>query len=180
MKTNQPTLKTHLARIVSIFFGMLTFLMLSSCGRSTADKPNSEIFTLMTKSQSHFQIDVGEEGHSHGDIRIFEGLLTEKNENVVGRYTAMQNTVSLAQKSDNSDEVHEDRFRTIIFEFDDGSTMIATGISHFTVGEPRFAMNDPRVRAIIGGTGKYVGARGQITTTRIGEFLYEVKFEILP
>lgn len=180
MKTNQPTLKRPLARITSIFFGMLTFLMLFSCDRPSADKPNSEKFTLYSEDQSLVHIDIAHEGRSHGDIYVFEALLTEKNNNVVGRLTGKLVTASLPNKNNNPEQVHEDRFITMIFEFDDGSTILVNGITHYTVGVFRRTMNDPRDAAIIGGTGKYMGARGQVTTTRIADQRYELKFEILP
>ena len=86
---NQPTLKRPLARITRIYFGILSFLILFSCDRPPSDKPNSEKFTLIGKSQYLHQIDAGEEGHSHGDIRIFEGSLMDKiSKNIVGQYTA--------------------------------------------------------------------------------------------
>ncbi len=181
MKAIQPTLKRPLVRTASVFFGMLTFIMFLNCDCPSADNQNSKKFTLIAKSQSLNQLDVGEQGHSHGDIKFFEGSFKdEKNKNIVGRYTAMYETVSMPQKSGNPKQVHEDRFRTIIFEFDDGSTILVKGLTHFSVGKSRMDMNEPRDAAIIGGTGIYMGAKGQYTATRIAELLYEFKFEILP
>ncbi len=180
MKTNQPTLKRPLTRITSIFLGMLTFLMLFSCDNPSADKQKSEKFTIISKLESHILIDSGEEGHSHGDKVIREGSFMDKNnKNDVGRYTLILETVTSPQKSGNSDQTHEDRILTIIFQFNDGSTIIAKGITHYTVGESAIDINTPTVRAIIGGTGKYMGARGQYTVTRTGDSLFEVEFEIL-
>lgn len=88
-------------------------------------------------------------------------------------------TVFLPQDSSNPDLVHEDRFHTAIFEFDDGSTIVVIGLTHYTIGEPRLTKSDPRDSAIIGGTGIYTGVRGQITITRIEELHHEYKFEIL-
>jgi hypothetical protein len=36
-----------------------------------------------------------------------------------------------------------------------------------------------QIRAVIGGTGKYIGARGQVTTTRNDDQTYEHRFELL-
>ncbi len=181
MKTTKPTLKLPLPRIASIFFGMLTFLLFLNCDRPSADKPNSKKFTLIGKYQFHYQIDVGEEGHSHGDIKVFEGsLMDKKKENIVGRYTGKLDFLSLPQKNGSPDQVHEDRFRTIVFEFDDGSTIVIKGLSHYSFGESFMDIDDPRDAAIIGGTGIYIGARGQVSTTRITDIHYEYKFEILP
>ena len=41
------------------------------------------------------------------------------------------------------------------------------------------ALNYPLIQAITGGTGKYMGVRGQVTTTRIADESYEHKFELL-
>lgn len=177
--TNQPTLIRLMVRNTSFSLCMLTFLTLLSCYSPSADKPDSEKFTLFLEIQSHFQIDVGEEGHSHGDIIIFEGLLTDKYENVVGRLTAKHIIGSLPHKNSNPNQVHEDRFRTLICEFDDSSTIVINGYTYYTIGEIMRIINDPRNTAIVGGTGKYLGARGQVTITRIGESFYEYKFEIL-
>lgn len=181
MKTNQPILKRSLVRTVSVFLGLITFLLYLNCDSVSTDNQHSKIFTLIAKSESLYELDVVEDGHSHGDIKIFEGSFTDKkNKNIVGRFTAMHETVSVPQKNGDREQVHEDRFRTIMLEFDDGSTILVKGLTHFSIGKSRMDMNESRGAAIIGGTGKYIGARGQYTATRIAELLYEFKLEILP
>ena len=41
------------------------------------------------------------------------------------------------------------------------------------------AANTEQVRAVIGGTGTYIGARGQVTTVRNDDGSYEHSFELL-
>lgn len=95
MKRNQQSVNQFLAQILCIFFSMLTIL---SCNRQAAEKPNIEKFTLFAEAQSVNQVDVAHEGSSHGDLFIFEGLLTDKDNNAVGHYTGMHKTMSLPHK----------------------------------------------------------------------------------
>jgi hypothetical protein len=56
---------------------------------------------------------------------------------------------------------------TLVFEFGDNNSIMAQGPSLIAAaGNARTAVGKPIVRAIIGGTGKYKFANGQLTSTR--------------
>jgi len=78
--------------------------------------------------------------------------------------------LSRALRADGYDSAAGDQFmlmNTLVFEFGDNNSIMAQGPSVIaTAGNARTAVGKPIVRAIIGGTGKYKFANGQLTSTR--------------
>jgi hypothetical protein len=57
--------------------------------------------------------------------------------------------------------------------------IVVSGASVYPEQSVEMAINNPQVRAVIGGTGDFIGARGQVTTVRNEDGSYEHSFEIL-
>ena len=56
--------------------------------------------------------------------------------------------------------------------------MVAGG-SVYAQGTQEMPAGRPQVRAVIGGSGTFIGARGHVTTTREADGTYEHRFELL-
>jgi hypothetical protein len=72
----------------------------------------------------------------------------------------------------------EARLRTLIFTLP-GGQMIAQGNSIYPLGAVEINPNTPIVIAVTGGTGTYLGARGQVVTSRNTDGTYTHKFTLL-
>jgi hypothetical protein len=67
----------------------------------------------------------------------------------------------------------EQRATLLIFTFGDNrdDQIVVMGVPDYPPNAAEFNAGQPVVRAILGGTGKYMGACGQLTSTRNGRFL---------
>ncbi|MEI6506624.1 MAG: hypothetical protein WCO90_12220, partial [Planctomycetota bacterium] len=65
----------------------------------------------------------------------------------------------------------EKRMRNVVFYLGDGQ-IVASGMGLYPKTEQYFATSVPQRIAIVGGTGKYLGARGEVTTTRSADGTY--------
>lgn len=63
------------------------------------------------------------------------------------------------------------RYRTLVFEFADGQ-VVAEGVSRYASAGPFLKPGKRTTIAIIGGTGAYVGAMGQVKTVHLGRGLH--------
>ena len=74
----------------------------------------------------------------------------------------------------------ERRATLLFFTFADRKDqIIAFGVADYTPSAPEFDAGQPAVRAILGGTGKYMGVRGQVTSTRSADGSYTEVFTLL-
>ncbi len=72
-----------------------------------------------------------------------------------------------------------DRVGNIVLDFGGIDTLVIGGHSVYVVGVGEMAVDAPQVRAITGGTGRFIGASGQVTTTRRDAGHYEHKIELV-
>lgn len=120
-------------------------------------------------------IDVAPAGHSDGDILTYEAELQGEN----GRHATLDGYLVIVDEANDS-ESEEDRFSHMVFDFGNGSTIVAEGRSPYTAKAIEMVNNAPRLRAVVGGTGEYIGARGQISTWRNEDGSYDHTIELIP
>jgi hypothetical protein len=78
-----------------------------------------------------------------------------------------------------SDGEFFDRVGNIALDFGGIDTLVVGGRSVYAIGDGEMVVDAPQVRAITGGTGRFIGARGQITTTRRDAGHYDHKIELV-
>ncbi|MGI9197484.1 MAG: hypothetical protein ACR2KE_08500 [Candidatus Nanopelagicales bacterium] len=101
-------------------------------------------------------IDIGDSGTSHGDIAVRNGVIRNGKGKELGRFTSTQIVVDF----DNTRGT-EDRQAFIQLNLPGGSVMLVGTITATQGSAP----STPLIYAISGGTGKYIGARGTMTST---------------
>ncbi|MDA8962135.1 hypothetical protein N9H37_02150 [Congregibacter sp.] len=132
-------------------------------------------FKVVQDLPSITHVDVGVEGGSHGDVMAFEApFITE--DNLSGVLSGIVTTVAI---TDTEGEPFTDRIGTLVFEFGETGTLIVTGGSRYALGQAEMQTDTPQVRAITGGTGRFMGARGQVTTMRKDAGHYQHYFELI-
>jgi allene oxide cyclase-like protein len=122
-----------------------------TAGTASARTPESGTFTVRAHQGTDTNLDQGKPGFSAGDQDLFTGLLTRKGEHV-GRVTGTCTTVSVGATAAN---------QLCEFDLQFGSSQIATS------GAVRAGQAGPGTfhLPIVGGTGRYRHARGQIAVT---------------
>lgn len=134
-----------------------------------------ETFTLIQDKPEVVDIDLGDAGASHGDMFAFTGVFTAEDgkKGVVRGINLSMNT------TDGSGAPHFSRFANIVLDFGGNDTLVVGGHAAYVVGSIEMVVDAPQVRAITGGTGRFIGASGQVTTTRREAGHYEHKIELV-
>ena len=136
--------------------------MLVDCYIHTVSSP--EPMTIVLDQEAPVVVhDEGSNAQSaRGDVTYFESRLTKAGK-PFGTLSGIIETHDVVSDGTNL----ETRLRSLVFELLDGQ-IIAKGASTYVTGPDFVPLNpaDPVVIAIIGGTGAYLGAYGELVTTR--------------
>lgn len=119
-------------------------------------------------------LDLGMEGPSHGDMLAFEAAISGGG-GLKGVMYGLLTTVDIAE----GDDDFEDRAGQIFLDLGDGNSIAIAGMSVYKHNSKEMDPNGPQIRAVIGGTGSYIGTRGQVTTTRNADGSYEHVVELV-
>jgi len=96
---------------------------------------------------------------------------------VTGELVGSKTLVKMATDANPNLERHA---TLMFFTFADRKDqIIAFGVADYSPKAPEFEAGQPVVRAILGGTGKYIGARGQLASTRNADGSYTQTFTLL-
>jgi hypothetical protein len=111
-------------------------------------------------------VNLGDTAHGHGDGMAFEAVLKDTAGTAVGEVLGWMVTVDIVD-GDSVNAVHiSDRIGTMVFKFEDENKIIASGGTVYHKGEQIMKLGIAQKRAVVGGTGKYKGIKGEVTTTR--------------
>ena len=133
--------------------------MIGGCGESESD---STTLTLDLRGITSVTRDAPPKGSSAGDARSFSGALVTTDGKPAGR---LHGANTLTYKDAANGKPTEYRLATVEFTLNDGSVLVS-GIYPTRPGE--LVPNKDIKRAIVGGTGKYEGAGGQVSQTAKG------------
>ncbi len=115
-------------------------------------------------------IDGGASGDSVGDVRIWRfDAQASTNEPAV-----MDWLMTTTGQVDSATQL-ESRMTTSVVTIGSAGkdTILLQGIGMYPTAGATLKRNAPLERAVVGGTGHYIGARGQMLTTRRGQGHYE-------
>lgn len=133
-------------------------LLLSACGNS------EETLNLIQRSDDPVELtslDLNPNGDS-GDMTTFVADVY-RDDKPFGSVMGTIITVGAIGKGSRLNR--EERLLTAVYDLPDGQ-ISALGISYYFEGERLLPKGDSMTRAITGGTGKYRGVDGEVTTTR--------------
>jgi hypothetical protein len=119
-------------------------------------------------------VDIGPKGKSHGDMLAFEAALRSEAGHT-GTLRGILFTVALPGER----RPHEGRIGQLYIDLGNGDSLVVSGGTIYSGQNTEMTVNAPQVRAVIGGTGEFIGARGQVTTTRKTDGSYEHSFELV-
>jgi len=155
----------------TFLFAFATLLFFTSC-----NAPNTEVkWETMTFNQSKpILVDVndGDENREHGERMFFEAKMNDVNGKEVARLIGMHDIADLPGEDGIGNSTVEERFTKMSIVFSEGDEIVVSGANIYPVDQRIMQAGIPQVRAIGGGTGKYKGIRGQVTTTRKDDETY--------
>jgi hypothetical protein len=152
-------------------------VLIAACG-ARCTNPSPETFTVYSDAPKMSLLDLGQPGNSPGDVyHFFAPLRSGPGGPVTGELFGSKTLIKLA--SDANPNV-ENRGTLLFFTFGGHNDQIVVfGITDYSPTAGEFAVGRPVVRPILGGTGKYMGARGQLTSTRNADGSYMQVFTLL-
>jgi hypothetical protein len=151
--------------------------LIAACGVHSTS-PSNETFTVYEDTLKMSLLDLGQPGNSPGDVyHFFAPLRSSPGGQVTGEVFGSKTLIKLATEA-NPDL--EKRGTLLFFTFGGGQDQIVVfGITDYSPTAGEFASGRPVVRPVLGGTGKYVGAHGQVTSTRNADGSYTQVFTLL-
>ena len=152
-------------------------VLITACGAHSSNQ-STENFTVYEDAPKMSLLDLGAPGNSLGDVYHFSAPLhSERGGPVTGEVIGSKTLVKVATDANPN---LERRATLLFFTFADRKDqIIAFGVADYTPSAPEFDAGQPAVRAILGGTGKYMGVRGQVISTRNADGSYTQVFTLL-
>jgi hypothetical protein len=149
--------------------GVLALMLGASAAMAHSTK---QTFTIQSSPPAISYFDQGPPGKGTGDKYVFNSRLL-RNGKRIGRLHGVKETIRL----EGSEEIVQS---TLTFQFSARNTIIVTGISRVTSSgrEVGLITGEPFVRAVVGGTGRFRDATGQLTSTRLQNGNYRQKFQL--
>lgn len=161
----------------AIFSLLISIIILGSCQSSS----QWETMKLYNGKPSITVINLGDSTHGHGDGTAYEGELMDSTGKVVGEYISWYVTVDV-EKSDTVKSNHfSEKILTIVLNFGPDDEIIIQGGAFHPVDNHMIKQSVPaRKRAIVGGTGKYRGIRGEVVPYRKedGTYVHELIYKL--
>jgi hypothetical protein len=151
--------------------------LIAACGPHSTN-PSTETLTVYENAPTLTPLDLGPPGNSPGDAYYFSApLYSSPGGQLIGEVFGSKTLVNVAaQANPNS----EKRATLLFFTFAGGQDqIIVLGAADYPPTSAEFDSDQPVVRAILGGTGRYLGARGQLTSTRKKDGSYVQVFTLV-
>jgi len=118
-------------------------------------------------------VNLGDTAHGHGDGMAYEATLKDTTGTTVGEVLGWMITVDIMD-GDSANTAHfTERIGTMVIKFDEENKIIASGGTSNHKGEQVMKLGIDQKRAVVGGTGKYKGIKGEITTSRNEDGTYK-------
>ena len=138
-------------------------------GFASASTSSGQVSTVrVIEADPHTEkLDFPPKGQSPGDIYVFDAkILASNGRTVLGELRGTQTEI----KTEHGMETVQGM---LTYELGTGDDIVVGGLSANPVGVTGILVKTkPFVRAVLGGTGKYSGATGTVTTTRLTSTRY--------
>lgn len=120
-------------------------------------------------------VDAGDEGPSAGDLRIFH-FDGESDDGETVTMNWMMTTTAI----DSPAADVESRVTTGVFAFGEGTDdqLVLEGVAFYPGTDATLKVSDTVLRSLIGGTGRFAGATGEVASTRLDDGSWEHVFHI--
>lgn len=133
--------------------------------------------TVYQDAPTMHPVDIGPAGNTPGDEYVFFApLRSTPGGAAIGE---VYGTKKLAKPPAAESPDVEQRATLLFFTFQDRrDQIVVAGVPDYPPGQGEFSAGVAVVRAVIGGTGKYAGARGELTSTRNPDGTYKQVFDL--
>ena len=162
----------RIIRPLAVAGAAIAIATVAGCGGSSVPAD----FSLGQRPPHLAAVDQGASGASTADLDVFDAALTKDGAPFGTLYG--EQTVEAEQSAAAAHGAVETRMTDLVFELPDGQ-IVVHGASAYPRGNWHLHAGTPVVRAIVGGTQAYVGASGELTTTRNANGTYTQAFHFV-
>ena len=120
-------------------------------------------------------IDLHIEGASVADMVLYEATIAG-DQGESGMLTGFLITADVPDAE--TGDVHQDRLGQLSFDLGNGTSLVVAGEAIYSGENVEMTPNAEQLRAVVGGTGDFLGARGQVATTRNDDGSYRHEFTL--
>ncbi len=144
--------------------GIIGFALGSASALPAAQaEQHTRTFVLTQQPPTLHPIDLHIEGASVADMVLYEASIAgELGES--GLLTGFLITADVPDAETN--DLHQDRLGQLSFDLGNGTSLVVAGEAIYPSEDVEMTADAAQVRAVVGGTGDFLGARGQVETTR--------------
>jgi hypothetical protein len=140
-------------------------IALGSAGALTTaqDAQATRTFVLTQQPPALHPVDLHIKGASVGDMVLYEASIAgEQGE--AGTLTGFLITADVPDTE--TGDLHQDRLGQLSFDLGNGTSLVVAGEAIYPDADVEMTADAAQLRAVVGGTGDFIGARGQVETTR--------------
>ena len=120
-------------------------------------------FVLTQQPPTLHPVDLHIEGASVAEMVLYEAAIAgEQGE--AGLLTGFLITADVPDAE--TGDVHQDRLGQLSFDLGNGNSLVVAGEAIYPGEDVEMTPNAEQLRAVVGGTGDFMSARGQVATTR--------------
>jgi hypothetical protein len=167
---------TNSPRAAALTIAAAIGLTLMSAIAAPSAQADTHTLVLTQQPPSLRPIDQGAPGASLADIVLYEAPISgEQGES--GTLTGFLITADIPDAE--TGDLDADRLGQLSFDLGGGNTLVAVGESIYRGENVEMTASAPQLRVVAGGTGRFIGARGQVTTTRNSDGTYRHEFLLL-
>jgi hypothetical protein len=151
-----------------VIFTAVFFLL--SCQNQTGSAWQTLTFIQEKPLLTH--LNLGDTAHGHGDGTAFEAPIMDTNGVKVGEVMGWLVTVDIMDGDSLNPVYDTERIGTVVYNLGDENEIIAQGGTSYHKGEKEMKLGIEHKRAIVGGTGRYKGLKGEVIITRNDDGTY--------
>jgi hypothetical protein len=130
------------------------------------------VHLISTKPQPLTTLDLGPKGKSAGDVYVFSGTLESPNgRTVIGRVRGTQTDVKIEQGMETVQGM-------LTYEIGTGNELVVGGLSEYPLKGTGLLKGRTFVRPVLGGSGKYAGAHGEVFSKQLANGGYDQVFKL--
>ncbi|HEY2200642.1 MAG TPA: hypothetical protein VGH56_02045 [Solirubrobacteraceae bacterium] len=141
-------------------------------GFASGSSSSVQIVHVMSSKPDITTIDLGPRGKSPGDFyAVSASILIRNGRRVIGHLRGTQTAIKRERGAETVQGM-------LTFEFGTANQIVVGGLSQFPLTGTGLITGKPYVRAVLGGTGKYAGAKGTLTSTLRSSGRYDQVFRL--
>lgn len=162
------------AATVAVMIGT-SLMFVGNAPLAQADR-QTHTFVLTQQPPVLRPVDQHAPGLSVADAVLYESTITgEHGES--GLLTGFLITADIPDPE--TGDLHSDRLGQLSFDLGNGNMIAVVGESIYRGEAVEMSASAPQLRAVVGGTGNFMGARGQVATTRNEDSTYRHEFTLI-